>query len=78
MLVKIQKWGNSLAVRIPSAFAREIGLYPNTQVELILEDNRLVIVPSRKRRLEKLLNRITPDNVHREVDWGKESGEEEW
>jgi len=79
MLTKVQKWGNSLAVRIPSAFAKEIGLYPDTEVELKLEDNRLVIVPNnRKKQLEKLLKQITPENLHSEVDWGKKSGKEEW
>ena len=79
MLTKVQKWGNSLAVRIPSAFAKEIGLYPDTEVELKLEDNRLVIVPNnRKKQLEKLLEQITPENLHSEVDWGKKSGKEEW
>ena len=79
MLTKVQKWGNSLAVRIPSAFAKEIGLYPDTEVELKLEDDRLVIVPNnRKKQLEKLLEQITPENLHSEVDWGKKSGKEEW
>jgi antitoxin MazE len=78
MLIKVQKWGNSLAVRIPSAFAKEIGLSPNTEVELKLEDNKLVIVPNRKKQLEKLLEQITPENLHSEVDWGEKSGREEW
>jgi len=79
MLTKVQKWGNSLAVRIPSAFAKEIGLYPDTEVELKLEDDRLVIVPNnRKKQLEELLEQITPENLHGEIDWGKKSGKEEW
>lgn len=78
MLTKVQKWGNSLAVRIPSAFAKEIGLSPNMEVELKLENNKLVIIPNKKRQLEKLLEQITPKNVHSEVDWGKKVGKEEW
>jgi antitoxin MazE len=78
MLTKIQKWGNSLAIRIPSAFAKEIGLYPNTEVELKLENNRLVIIPNKKKQLEKMLKQITPDNVHNEIDWGEKVGKEEW
>ena len=78
MLTKVQKWGNSLAVRIPSAFAKEVGLYPDAEVELRLEDNRLVIIPNKKKQLEKLLEQITPENVHSEVDWGEKSGKEEW
>jgi len=78
MLTKVQKWGNSLAVRIPSAFAKEIGLCPDTEVELRLEDNKLVIIPNKRRQLEELLKQITPENVHREIDWGEKSGKEEW
>ncbi len=71
MLTKVQKWGNSLAVRIPSAFAKEIGLCPDTEVELRLEDNKLVIIPNRKRQLEALLKQITPENLHSEIDWSE-------
>jgi antitoxin MazE len=78
MLTKVQKWGNSLAVRIPSVFAREIGLSPNTKVELKIENNKLVIIPDKKEQLEKLLERITPENVHGEVDWGGKVAKEEW
>jgi antitoxin MazE len=78
MLTKVQKWGNSLAVRIPSVFAREIGLSPNTKVELKIENNKLVIIPDKKEQLEKLLEQITPENVHGEVDWGGKVGKEEW
>ncbi len=68
MLTKVQKWGNSLAVRIPSAFAKEIGLCPDTEVELRLEDKKLVIIPSKRKQLEELIKQITPENVHGEVD----------
>jgi len=78
MLTKVQKWGNSLAVRIPSAFAKEMGLYPDTEVELRLEDNKLVIIPNKRKQLEELLKQITPVNVHSEIDWGERSGKEEW
>ncbi len=78
MLTKVQKWGNSLAIRIPSAFAKEIGLHPDSEVELKLENDKLVIVPNKKKHLEELLNQITSENLHAEVDWGVKSGKEEW
>ncbi len=78
MLTKVQKWGDGLAVRIPSAFAKEIGLCPDMEVELKLEDNKLVIIPNRKKQLEELLKRITPENIHNEINWGEKSGKEEW
>jgi antitoxin MazE len=78
MFTKVQKWGNSLAVRIPSAFAKEIGLCPNTEVELRLENDKLVIIPNKRKQLEELLKQITPENVHSEINWGGRSGKEEW
>jgi len=78
MLTGVQKWGNSLVVRIPSAFAKEIALRPDTEVELKLEDNKLMIIPTKRKQLEELLRQITPENVHSEIDWGEKSGKEEW
>ena len=47
-------------------------------MELRLEGDKLIIIPNRKKRLEELLKRITPENLHSEVDWGKKNGKEEW
>jgi antitoxin MazE len=80
MKTRIQKWGNSLAVRIPAAFARSLGLEQDSQVELSMARSQLVVAPVRKPkpRLSDLLDRITPANVHREVDAGKPQGRESW
>jgi antitoxin MazE len=80
METRIQKWGNSLALRIPQAFAREIGLSQDSSVELSLEEGRLVItpVPAAGVRLEDLLAGITPDNLHGEADTGSPVGNEAW
>ncbi len=80
MLTHIQKWGNSLAVRIPQAVAREIGLNPDTSVEVSLVDGKLVITPvvKRKMTLAKLLAQVTDENIHHEVDTGSAVGREGW
>ncbi|MBM2832609.1 MAG: transcriptional regulator/antitoxin, MazE [Dehalococcoidia bacterium] len=80
MQSRIQKWGNSLALRIPKAFAREIGLDRGMPVDVSLEDGRLVVAPIIQSRmtLEQLLEQITQDNVHHEVDAGPAVGEEVW
>jgi antitoxin MazE len=80
MEARIQKWGNSLALRIPQAFAAEAGLSQNTPVELTLEEGRLVIkpIPAHPYRLEDLLTRITPDNLHGETASGDRLGNETW
>ncbi len=80
MKTKVQKWGNSLAVRIPKAFAEEIGLEPQTAVDVSIEEGRLVVSRSQRisMKLEDLLQRITPDNLHRELDTGTAVGNEVW
>ncbi len=77
---RIQKWGNSLALRIPKPFAQEIGLDRNVPVNVSLEDGRLIVVPVAvtSMTLERLLEQITEDNIHREADTGLAIGEEVW
>jgi len=80
MQSRIQKWGNSLALRIPKSFAREIGLDRDMPVNVSLEDGKIIIVriiePSLT--LERLLEQITAGNIHREVDTGTLIGNEAW
>lgn len=74
MQTRVQKWGNSLAIRIPKAFATETQLTEGVTVEMSIEEGHLVIAPSVfTPTLEELLAQITPENVHTEVDWGKMS-----
>jgi len=80
MLTHIQKWGNSLALRIPQSVAREIGLSQDSSVEVSLVDGKLVVVPVAKRKLTlaKLLAQVTDENIHQEVVTGSAMGREAW
>jgi antitoxin MazE len=80
MRTKTQKWGNSLALRIPRAFAREARLVQDAPVEMSLQDGCIVIVPVKDERitLAKLLAGVTEQNIHREADFGPSVGNEEW
>lgn len=80
MRVRVQKWGNSLALRIPKSFATETALDPGAEVDLTLEEGRLVITPRRAPAydLPELLAHITPENLHHEVDAGPSVGTEAW
>ena len=80
METHVQKWGNSLALRIPKPLADEVGLRENSPVELWLRDNTLVITPVVKPAfdLTQLLAQVTADNLHREVDTGSAVGGEAW
>lgn len=73
----IQKWGNSLGIRIPKTLAQKAGLVEGTPVEIILGDDAIIIRP-RNYSLETLLSGVTPENLHREVDTGKPVGREVW
>ncbi len=80
MKTRVQKWGNSLALRIPKSFASDIGLQRESPVEVSLVDGKLVITPEAKPKptLKQLLAKITKDNLHHEVDTGLPAGNETW
>lgn len=80
MLVRVTKWGNSLAVRIPAPFAEETGIESGTEVDVALDDGRLVITPRRVRPyvLAELLGEVTDENLHGEIDSGAPRGAEAW
>ena len=78
MKTKVQKWGNSLALRIPKAFAEETRLEPDTDVELSLVEGKLIVTPSVPYSLEDLLEGVTESNLHTEVDTGGPAGNEVW
>ena len=80
MQTKIQKWGNSLAVRIPKAFVNEANVAYGTPVDLSVYDGKIVIDPHTETeyRLEDLLKGVTKRNVHAEVETGKGVGREAW
>ena len=80
MVGTIAKWGNSLAIRIPQNLAKEINLAEGSEVQLILIDGKLTIEPITGRRysLEELVETITPENVHTEIDTGIAVGNEVW
>lgn len=74
----ITKWGNSLAVRVPRHIAESARLSEGSTVELKVEDEALVIRPTRKKfKLDDLLAGYSRDD-HTAVDWGKPEGDEAW
>jgi antitoxin MazE len=80
MNTTIKKWGNSLALRIPKSFAKEIKLEEGAAVDLKIEENKIIILPKRKREkkysLKELVSKITPENVYKEIDFGPPVGKE--
>ncbi len=80
MKTRVQKWGNSLALRIPKSFATEVGLQNDASVDVSLSNGKLIVVPIEKPgiTLKKLLSQVTPNNIHHEVDSGHAVGNEIW
>lgn len=80
MRAQVQKWGNSLALRIPRSFAVEAAIGQGSEVELSLEEGRLVVTPVEKPAytLDSLLEGVTQENLHSEADTGPSVGNEAW
>lgn len=80
MRTKIQRWGHSLAVRIPKPFAEKAGLAEQAEVELTLVNGKIVVTPTAKRpiHLAGLLSGVTKRNIHDAVDTGTPVGREVW
>lgn len=80
MLTKVQKWGNSLALRIPKAFVSGAQLAEESLVEISLVDGQIIIKPIRAPRwtLDQLLEGITNQNLHTEIMSGESVGGEAW
>ena len=80
MLTKVQKWGNSLALRIPKAFALDAQLENDSFVEISIVEGQIIITPvvAPIWTLEELLAGINKNNLHREIDAGAAMGNEVW
>jgi antitoxin MazE len=80
MAATVAKWGNSLAVRIPQNLAKEIQLAEGAEIDISVVDGTLVIKPRSRKRysLEELIQGITPENLHAEIDSGIAVGNEVW
>lgn len=77
--MRVTRWGNSLAVRIPKALAEQTNITEGSEVELGVADGALTVrAKARGYTLEELLEQVTPDNRHDEIDWGAPQGKESW
>ncbi len=76
----VQKWGNSLALRIPRSVAKDIHLHQGSVVGVTIIGGKIVVKPRRQRHyaLAQLLRGVTKRNRHGEVDWGGPVGQETW
>jgi antitoxin MazE len=78
MAVKVQKWGNSLGVRIPKNVIEKTNLHENSEVEIESKNGAIIIIPAKKSySLESLLEKITKNNLHSDDNF-KVEGNEVW
>ena len=75
MAVTLQKWGNSVGVRLPRPMLEQVGLREGAQVEVLVEGDHLVIRRGRV-KLTDLLARCEPDRRPDPVDFGPPVGRE--
>ena len=80
MKLQIQKWGNSLALRIPKSFAIESQIEQGSTVEVSLESGKIIVFPVAEPDfcLDDLLAEVTVENLHGEIDTGASIGKEAW
>ena len=78
MTTTVQKWGNSLALRIPSSLAKDIHLHQGSVVDVAVVEGRMVLKPKGEHKvsLAQMLKSITKTNQHSEQDWGGTFGQE--
>jgi antitoxin MazE len=80
MHTTVQKWGNSLAVRIPKPFVKETRIASGSEVDLTVDNGRIIIVPQvdPEYTLDDLLQGVTARNKHSETETGPAVGREAW
>lgn len=75
----VNKWGNSLGLRIPQPVANKVGLTAGSVVSIEVVDDTIVISPVRRKyQLDELLEGVTPELIGGEYDWGEPVGREIW
>lgn len=78
MQAKVQRWGNSLALRLPKAVAEQVGIREGSSIDLEVRSGMLTLRARHQYRLQDLLAQIRPGNRHAEVSFGSRKGREEW
>lgn len=80
MKIRVQMWGNSLALRIPKPFACEFNLKHNSEVDVTIEDGQIIVKPVTGNPfvLDEMLKKVNKSNLHENVDFGMPQGRENW
>ena len=74
---RIATWGSSLAIRIPKPIAEQWGVQEGSAIEIV-PDGEVLMLRKQVYDLASLLDQVTPDNLHRDIDTGTPQGKEAW
>ena len=83
MEARLQKWGNSDGIRIPSSFLKSLNLKTNDKVELVQQEDTIIISKLIKKHLTleeriDMFEKLSDDekgNIE-SYDWGEDLGKE--
>ncbi len=79
MLARVHKWGNSLGVRIPNAFAKEAHINDGSSISIKMKNKKLILIPVKEEySLKEMLSEISSENIHKEINTGHKRGKEIW
>ena len=74
----VRKWGNSLGIRFPVYLTRELLLEDGSFVDISKKGKTVIIQPKNKNKLSEMLEKITKQNIHKEIETGSPVGKEIW
>jgi Growth regulator len=79
MKATVQKWGNSLAIRIPRNISKDTKVSEGSHINIMVENGKIILSPSKKEySLKELLKNVTNENIHSEISTGDNIGGEIW
>ncbi|MGX2982271.1 AbrB/MazE/SpoVT family DNA-binding domain-containing protein [Helicobacter sp. 23-1045] len=74
--IKLNKWGNSLGLRIPSAFLEQLGLNIDSKLQMAIKDDKIII--EKQRDLAQMCDEINEYNLNIDSEWIDNSLGKEW
>ena len=77
---RLQKWGNSDGIRIPSSFLKTLNLKTNDIVNIVQEEDKIIIsVPKKKKiSLANEFKNYKGKNLAKDFSWDESVGKEIW
>lgn len=80
MEVRLQKWGNSDGIRIPSSILKTLGIKTNDKIDLKCEDDKIIISKPKKEKisLEEKFKNYNGENLAKDFVWDEPKGREIW